>query len=63
VTAIEPLQATTRQWLELKHSLATQDKWTITLDAAAFLQAELTTPLMRFRDDVQLIYDAQTGVS
>lgn len=59
--AIAPLQATANQWLELKRYLATQDNWTITLEADNFLQAEVKTPLMRFRDDVQLLYNEQTG--
>ena len=61
-SAIAPLQATAEQWQELKRWLATQDNWTIEVEAADFLQAVVKTPLMRFRDDVQLLYNPQTGV-
>lgn len=61
-SAIAPLRATPEQWQELKRWLATQDNWTVKLSRTDFLQAEVQTPLMRFRDDVQLLYNAQTGV-
>ena len=61
-SAIAPLQATTEQWHELKRWLATQDNWTINVEEADFVKAVVTTPLMRFRDDVQLQYNPQTGV-
>jgi len=61
-SAIAPLQATAEQWQELKRWLATQDNWTIEVEAADFLQAVVKTPLMRFRDDVQLLYNPQIGV-
>ena len=61
-SAIAPLNATAKQWQELKRWLATQDNWTINVETADFVQAVVKTPLMRFRDDVQLLYDPQTGV-
>ena len=61
-SAIAPLQATAEQWHELKRWLATQDNWTINVEEADFVQAVVKTPLMRFRDDVQLLYNPQTGV-
>jgi uncharacterized protein (DUF1499 family) len=42
--------------------LATQDDWTINVEEPDFMQAVVKTPLMRFRDDVQMIYNPQTGV-
>ena len=61
-SAIAPLLATAKQWQELKRWLATQDNWAISVEEADFLQAVVKTPLMRFRDDVQLLYNPQTGV-
>ncbi len=61
-SAIAPLQASATQWQALKRWLATQEDWHIELETAAFVQAVVKTPLMRFRDDVQLLYDAQSGL-
>jgi uncharacterized protein (DUF1499 family) len=61
-SAIAPLQATAEQWQELKRWLGTQDNWTIHVETADFVQAVVKTPLMRFRDDVQLLYNPQIGV-
>ena len=60
-SAIAPLQATTAQWQALKRWLAQQDNWTITEETPDFLQAVVKTPLMQFRDDVQLMFDRQAG--
>ena len=61
-SAIAPLSATAEQWQELKRWLSTQDNWTINVVTADFVQAVVKTPLMRFRDDVQLLYNVQTGM-
>ncbi len=60
--AIAPLQATAGQWQTLKVWLGRQENWTITTDNGDFLQAVVQTPLMRFRDDVQLLFDEQAGL-
>ena len=61
VHAIEPIRADAGQWQKLKAWIAAQWDWNITLDDGNFLQAVVKTPLLRFRDDVQLLYlpDAQ----
>ena len=61
VHAIEPLEANAGQWQQLKAWIARQENWEVTVDDDRFLQAVVKTPLMRFRDDVQLLYfpDAQ----
>ena len=61
-SAIAPLKATAEQWQALKGWLATQDTWNITLDTHEFVQAVVKTPLMRFRDDVQLLFEPQSEV-
>ena len=60
-SAIAPLQATTEQWQALKRWLAQQGDWTITVETADFVQAVVKTPLMQFRDDVQLAFKQQAG--
>ena len=60
-SAIAPLQASAEQWQELKLWLAQQSNWTITDETADFLQAVVKTPLMRFRDDVQLAFNNEAG--
>ena len=60
--AVGPLQATARQWQQLKQWIASQQDWTITTDTGNFLQAVVKTPLMRFRDDVQLRFMQDAGV-
>jgi uncharacterized protein (DUF1499 family) len=60
--AIDPLKASALEWQQLKAWLTSQEEWTITVDKGAFLQAVVTTPLMRFRDDVQLMYQENEGL-
>jgi uncharacterized protein (DUF1499 family) len=60
--AIDPIEATPAQWRQLKTWLASQQDWSITTDTDVFLQAVTRTPLMNFRDDVQLLYDSGTGL-
>jgi uncharacterized protein (DUF1499 family) len=36
--------------------IAQQEDWTISIDDDNFMQAVVTTPLLEFRDDVQLLY-------
>ena len=60
--AVDPIQATQAQWRQLKTWLATQEDWSIETDASDFLQAVTKTPLMGFRDDVQLRYDGTVGL-
>jgi uncharacterized protein (DUF1499 family) len=56
VHAIEPIRANAEQWRQLKAWIAGQENWEITVDDDRFLQAVVKTPLMRFRDDVQLLF-------
>lgn len=56
VHAIEPIRADAAQWQKLKAWIAAQQDWNITIDEANFLQAVVKTPLLRFRDDVQLLF-------
>ena len=56
VHAIEPLMANAEQWQKLKSWIAQQKDWEITIDDGDFIQAVVKTPVMRFRDDVQLLF-------
>ena len=60
--AVAPLQATAQQWQQLKQWIATQPDWRITTETDDYLQAVVTSPLMRFRDDIQLRYDSDASV-
>lgn len=60
--AVDAIVASPAQWQALKAWLAAQPDWTITTDSGDFVQAVAKTPLLRFRDDVQLRFDADDGV-
>jgi uncharacterized protein (DUF1499 family) len=51
-----PLKADARQWKKLKSWIAKQQDWEIIIDESNFVQAVVKSPLMRFRDDVQLLF-------
>jgi uncharacterized protein (DUF1499 family) len=52
--AVDPIKASDGQWQELKDWVTHQPDWEIVTDDGNFIQAIVKTPLMRFRDDVQL---------
>jgi uncharacterized protein (DUF1499 family) len=54
--ASEPLRANAEQWQQLKAWIARQQDWEITVDDGNFIQAIVNTPIMRFRDDIQLLF-------
>ena len=54
--ASEPIRANVEQWQNLKAWIATQQDWEITVDDGNFMQVIVKTPMMRFRDDVQLLF-------
>jgi uncharacterized protein (DUF1499 family) len=62
VQAVEPIKADATQWQRLKAWIAAQPDWKITTDAGDFLQAVVTTPTLKFRDDVQLLFVADAGL-
>jgi uncharacterized protein (DUF1499 family) len=62
VHAGEPIRANAQQWQQLKAWIARQEDWQVTVDDGNFLQAVVKTPVMRFRDDVQLLFLPETGV-
>ena len=54
--ASEPLRANARQWQSLKAWITRQDGWEIIVDADNYIQAVVKTPVLGFRDDVQLLF-------
>ncbi|MGB5425199.1 MAG: DUF1499 domain-containing protein, partial [Gammaproteobacteria bacterium] len=54
--ASEPITANVEQWQQLKAWIAQQEDWEITVDDGYFLHAIVKTPIMRFRDDIQLLF-------
>ena len=54
--AIEPLRATRSQWQGLQDWIGEQQDWSIVEDQGNFLQFTAVTPMMRFRDDIQLLF-------
>lgn len=55
--AVDPIEANNAQWQQMKTWTARQPDWEIVTDDGYFVQAVVKTPLMRFRDDVQLQFD------
>ena len=53
---VEPLRATAEQWQTLKQWLGEQADWNIVVDDRVFVQVVVVSPLMRYRDDLQLLY-------
>ena len=54
--ASEPISANAEQWQQLKAWIAQQQDWQISVDDGNFLQAIIKTPIMKFRDDIQLLF-------
>ena len=59
---VAPLAATAEQWGQLVETVRTWDNWSLTEEDEYFVQAVATTPLMRYRDDVQLWFDTEAGL-
>ncbi|MFK7732854.1 MAG: DUF1499 domain-containing protein [Pseudomonadales bacterium] len=60
--AIEPLSATQVQWQELIRFIKQQNNWSVALQRDNFVQAVSKSSLMRFRDDIQLLYKAEQNL-
>lgn len=54
--AIEPLVATPDQWQSMLGQLRAMENWSLTVEDEHFVQAVVVTPVMRYKDDVQLQY-------
>lgn len=58
----EPIKANAAQWQKLKAWIALQEDWQIVIDDDNYLQAIVTSPAMRFRDDAQLLFVPRDGL-
>lgn len=56
IQSSQPLAATAGQWQQLKSWIAEQEDWEITVDDINSVPAVVKTRVMRFRDDVQLLF-------
>jgi uncharacterized protein (DUF1499 family) len=54
--ASEPLRANPQQWQILRSWITRQDGWNILIGAGHFIQVVVKTPVMGFRDELQLLY-------
>jgi uncharacterized protein (DUF1499 family) len=53
---VKPLPSTQKQWLELKQWIGKQAGWELMIADANFLYIVVTTPTLRFKDDLQLLF-------
>jgi uncharacterized protein (DUF1499 family) len=60
--ASEPIRANAEQWQILKAWIALQEGWEVTMDDGNFIQAIVTTPTLKFRDDIQLLFLPDDGL-
>jgi len=58
----KPIKANPEQWIMLKAWISRQEDWQILIEDQSFIQAVVSTPLMKFKDDVQLLYQAETDL-
>ena len=56
IHAGEPIQANAAEWQQLKSWIGLQDDWQIVSEAPDFIHAVVTTPVMKFQDDVHLLF-------
>ncbi|MEM8497513.1 MAG: DUF1499 domain-containing protein [Pseudomonadota bacterium] len=54
--AIEPLIASQQQWRDLVRFVEKEKDWLVQLQHENFIQVMVVSRLMRFRDDLQLLY-------
>jgi len=57
-----PVNANPEQWAMLKAWIRQQKDWQIVVEDELFIQAVVSTPLLKFKDDVQLLYLVETDL-
>ena len=50
----KPVKANPEQWAMLKAWISMQKDWQIIIEDESYIQAVVSTPLMKFKDDIQL---------
>lgn len=53
---VAPISASPEQWRSLNEWISRQEDWEIVGTGNSYVQAVVSTPLLKFRDDVQLVY-------
>ena len=58
----KPVKANPEQWAMLKAWIRQQKDWQIIVEDESFIQAVVSTPVMKFKDDIQLLYLAESNL-
>ena len=57
----KPVKANTQQWAMLKAWIRQQKDWQIIVEDESFIQAVVSTPVLKFKDDIHLLYLAESN--
>ena len=58
----KPVKANAEQWAMLKAWIRQQKDWQIIVEHESFIQAVVSTPVLKFKDDIQLLYLAESNL-
>ena len=58
----KPVKANAEQWAMLKAWISMQKDWHIIIEDESYIQAVVSTPLMKFKDDIQLLYLVESNL-
>ncbi|MGB5307955.1 MAG: DUF1499 domain-containing protein [Arenicellales bacterium] len=58
----KPVKANAEQWAMLKAWISMQKDWQIIIEDESYIQAIVSTPLMKFKDDIQLLYLVESNL-
>ena len=58
----KPVKANPEQWAMLKAWISMQKNWQIIIEDESFIQAVVSTSLMKFKDDIQLLYLVESNL-
>ena len=58
----KPVKANPEQWAMLKAWIRMQKDWQIIIEDESYIQAVVSTPLMKFKDDIQLLYLVESNL-
>jgi len=58
----KPVKANPEQWAMLKAWIRQQKDWQIINEDESFIQAVVSTPVLKFKDDIQLLYLAESNL-
>lgn len=58
----KPVKANAEQWAMLKAWISMQKDWQIIIEDESYIQAVVSTPLLKFKDDIQLLYLVESNL-